>query len=399
MSSTFICSYCNQSHPIEWKTNEHIIPKALKNENYVLPNACRKLNNYMSHSFEKKVLQFGIIKLILLLIDPPTNPTYFTEVQTDLDRKVHGYILPSRQLELTEHPTYLEKNTIELLINGNDGETHPFNLILPFYYKGGITGIPRMVVERNRVIEQEKNKINKYLKELSENPEINKPFNEFLQKIKGEYIFEPLNIKENELPANPPIEFPKPIVQSIAVDNESLFKLFLKIAWTHANKQFGAEKLSNSITNEILQYLTTGHILDYDLIKEVPELFTKPIKIENEDYVFWKYGLDETIEKIDQVSNRIDTDNLRGYHIERFQQFDSIQQLVIFNYVKRFDPEFMKTIHEYRFHNISLRTEEFAGQYTTVCHMQLFGGIFDVMVKLSESPLMDNYPQDVRIEF
>lgn len=399
-TSTFFCSYCNKNHPMEWNTDEHIIPKALKNENYILKNTCRKLNNYMSHSFEKKVLQFDIIKLIMLLIDPPAKPTYLTEVKTNLDKEAYIYILPSGKMELTEHPIYEQHNAIEIKIIDINNEIHIYNLILPFTFKSGMIGIPRMVTERKRVIEQERNKINKYLKELSNNPEINEPFFEFLKNVKGQYIFKPIIISENEPTEHPPVVLSENPKKTIVIDNESLYKLFLKIAWTHARNQFGAEKLSNPITNYILKYLTTGNIIDNKLIKETPNLFTKPIKIENEDYIFWKYGIDDTFDKIQQIQNEISKSDLMEYHIERYQQFNIIQQFIFFNYVKRFDLEFMETINkEHRFHNISLRTEEFAGQYVTVCHMQLFGGIFDVVVKLSDSPLMVAYPKDIKIEF
>lgn len=73
---TFDCVYCNHSHPTSAKSDEHIIPRALLNKNYVLQGVCARTNHYFSHAFEKRVLHLPVVEELLLMFEPPDKPEF-----------------------------------------------------------------------------------------------------------------------------------------------------------------------------------------------------------------------------------------------------------------------------------------------------------------------------------
>jgi len=395
---TFNCVYCGHVHPRDWYTVEHIIPQSLNNKNYVLNAACRRINNFMAHSFEKRIMQFELIKEILFLVNPPRKPVFRDNLETSLGVNITRWVLPSGKVEFAELPKYSETNYIQLSVKGRSGENFPYSLKLPFLIKSGVSGIPRMIASRHRHSEDGRQQITKYLTELSENPSIDKDFEKFLQEIGGTFTFKEVSVVETASQGTP-IALPSELAKTMVIDNETLFKLFLKIAWTHAVRQFGIELLSGPIAKWILDYLATGYIEDNELIRSCPALFTNPVKIEDEEYVFWKYGLDETLSFIMQVPDELDRSDLLRYHKFRYQQFESASRLISFNAIPKIDDELRARRNELCYHNLSLKTIEVSGRLITACCINLFGKLFEVKVQLSDEPITENYPPDIRIDF
>lgn len=351
----------------------------------------------MAHSFEKRVLQFEPIKELLLLFDPSSKPVYRGKVDTDLGFEVHRYILPSGEDELVRHPEYFFSDSIEIPITVESGDTVIYNLKLPFNFLDAFTSIPRMAKEKVNNPEKANAEITEYLQTLSNDPSINPDLNEFLETINGKFIFKGFNLVEEN--SNLQIELLKPPDQIFEIDLELLFKLFLKIVWTHSAKHFGIMWTSNSLSRWIFNYLTSGHIDDIKLITCYPGFFTDPIRIDQDEYSFWKFSIEKSYSMIQAVENSKEKNKLFRYHQKRQEQFDIANQLISYSSANGIDDNFRSQKENMRFHNLTLLNMSFLEYSATVCSISLFGGFFDAQVQISEKPILFEDPLNLQIKF
>jgi hypothetical protein len=353
----------------------------------------------MANAFEKSVLQYDLITEIKLLVNPPQKPIFRGDFTISPDFKISRWILPSGKVEFVENPKKFETNTVSLKVKSANGDILEYVLKLPFNIIDRIEAVPRMAVDRGRYAEQAKKKILAYLKELSENVAINPEFESYLYQIGATYEFNP-DIKIEEEQTSIPVKTLPEINKQITFDIETLIKLFFKISWTHAVRQLGLDQLSNPISNWILKYLTEGHVVDRYLTKKYKHLFTKPISIDGEFFIFWKQGLDETRAIIENVEDQQDKIDLLRIFLIKYENYKIAKNLIQFNFVEIFDyDELNSRISDFRFHNLALVNRLNGDQETTFCDIQLFGGLLNASIRLSESTLSKLLPEDIRIEF
>ena len=391
---TFYCNYCSVHHPNNWNSDEHIIPEALKNRNYVLKNTCKRLNHYMSFLYETKAFSLDIVKEVLLIAEPPQKPVYRGKVENSLGKNIFPYIQPSGKMTIVEHPTFTITNSIELNVKGADGENYKYDLVLPFSFKNSISG-PREMLDPNKTSQAELAKVSEYLRTLSKDVSINPGFETFLERIGATFNYGDCRVEIAEVAPSEEILFLK-IKQYFNSDNEVLFRLFLKIAWTYAVKAIGLENLQNPIANSIIYYLKSGHFLDFDLVQKAPDFFKKA-KIVGKEYIFWKHGLDDTLLKIQDVEDKQLSSDLFEAYYHRRMQFDFARACLIgFSVTEELDDDFRENNSNLKTHSLELKNLISNDTAITVCHIKLFGGFFDATVQISGGAIMAQYP-DIRI--
>jgi hypothetical protein len=396
---SFYCSYCNKPHPISWNTKEHIIPEALNNKKYILPFCCKHVNNYMAHSFEKRVLQYDLIKEILLLVTPPQKPIFRGNFKDSPYGVISRRILPTGKIELTEQIQKFETNTVKVNVKDKSGNIHTCDLTLPFSIVNRVVVPDSMANVRKRYAEQAKKQLSDYFIELDKNNSINPEFEKFLEEVDATFKYNPdIQIDEEKEHQEPKV-LGRDLQEHITFDNEALIKLFLKIAWTHAAKQYGRERLSNPTSNWILQYLTEGHISDSYLTSKYPYLFTEPIDIDGDSFIFWKKGITDTgliIEDIEDTQDKNDLFRLLKFN---YDKNELSKQFIEFKTIEVFDDALRTRVNEFRTHRLALKNMSFGSNQATVCEIQLFGGLLEASVILSESPISELRPEDICINF
>lgn len=189
-------------------------------------------------------------------------------------------------------------------------------------------------------------------------------------------------------------------MQTFEMDHEILFKLFLKIAWTHSAKQFRIEWTSNRLSRWIIQYLTSGHMDDLDLATSNPELFTKPVQVDQKEYTFWKYNIDKSQSIIEAITNAKKIKRkLLEYHDIRNNDFNLASQLISYSDASIINDELRLQEKKLRYHSLCFRNIQILGRESTVCWINLFGGVFDVLIQICAEPIMNEYPLDLIIDF
>src|SRR5258705_5967502 len=353
-SKTFHCVYCNTQHSISDHAEEHVIPKSLLNKNFTLSGTCRIVNNYMAHAFEKRVLQMGAFKELLLLFNPPSKPYYSGQVKTSDDENIHRYILPSGKDILLKHPETTYTNKIEIQVNLENEETVSYLLDLPFEAPEIIRPLPGKEDEfknNPRKLDQ----LKKYLQQLAVNPEINPAFEKFLKDHNGSFVFKGLEIYE-DVPGYE-YELSQPPYQLFELDPEILFKLFLKIAWTYAAKMLDLQWRNNKLAQWILDYLRSGHITNHSLTDKYPDLFTEPIIIGDSGYIFWRYHHEKTTELIESVEDDVLKTQLLTLHSYRVSQLQMAAQLIDYSFVDDLNNDIRNQADQMRHHNLVIRNE------------------------------------------
>jgi hypothetical protein len=396
-SKTFYCLYCQSLHPIECISEEHIIPKFLFNKNHTLKNVCKKVNNYMANSFEKRILQMELFKELLLFFKPPEKPVYRGEIITNLDLQTYRYILPSGKHELTQHPAHSKTNFIQIPIRANSGLLL-YNLKLPFRVIEKIKGVSRMANKIQEHSESDKKEIFEYLKQLEANPSLNKDFEKYLKDVDGIFTFSDVAFKLESV-TNPKIASLGRQALRFEVDYEILFKLFLKIAWTHSAKQFGLDWTSNKLSKWIISYLSSGHIEDKDYKVKYPELFFEPVKIEENDYTFWKPNIEKSFKLIKAIPISKDREKLLIHHQKRVDEFAFANQFISYADAVEFDVDNKSQKEELSYHELSFYNAPYGDTEITICSISLFGGIFDVHIQVAGYPVQENYTEIFRVSF
>lgn len=398
ISNTFHCLYCQISHLSELRAEEHIIPKALFNKNYILTDTCRKVNNYMAHSFEKRVLQLEPIKELLLLFGPPANPVHRGQVNTSFDKEVHRYILPSGKDELVEHPKYSSIDSIGIPITIESGEILMYNLKLPFSVVNEMTSIPRMAENRSKYYEREKSLISGYLKDISENPGLDKNFEGYLKKVKGKFTFKGINVIE-EKREGIETQLKEAPTQTFQMDLEILFKLFLKIAWGHGAKCFDLSWPTSHLARWIISYLSSGSIDDKELLNKYPHLFTESVSIEKENYSFWKFDMSESFSIIQKIPDRKHKKKLIDLHNLRFNQFRLASQLISYTDRVGIDETYRLQKDIMRYHELIITNMVVHNKEVAVCIIRLFGEVFEVVVQIANDAIAIEKESVFKIEF
>jgi hypothetical protein len=395
----FACVYCGHAHTRDSMTDEHVIPRALLNRNYVLRGACRRLNNYFSHAFEKRALQLPVVRELLLLFDPPRRPVFRGDVAAPDGRTFQRWVLPRGRMEIGELPTYTQTNKATVEIELPTGTRQPIEITLPFSMTASVTGLDRLLNDRARITERDRQRLHEYLVELAKNPQANEDLSRALAATGGR--FPPpraVEVRESRLASAPPVQ-PESLTQELAGDDELLTKLFFKIAWTHAAKQLGRPALANRTSQWILEYLTTGHVIDSRIVKLAPDLFTVPVEIDGRPYAFWKSDLRTSARAILAIEQRAERATLERLFDYRAKRFQFGQQFIRVEHIPSIDDEVRTQVAERRYHELELTTVEAGAGKATVCHVRLFGGSLKAMVQLSEEPVTERYPPVLRIDF
>lgn len=393
----FHCVYCNRLHPMDYNTDEHIVPEGLYNKNYVLLNACSFINNYMAHSFENRVMKSPPVEEIKLMIRPPKKPIHRRKIPISLGFEVAQTIFPSGECNVVQLPQYISSDIIDIAVKASSGESVYHKLKLPFPIIN-ITGSPRFI-NPDRAFKKFEQVLLSYLKSLSENPSLDPVFENFLKENGATFDSKEFKIAAKET-KNPQIIIPpEELAIKSNIDDEALYKLFFKIAWTHGAKQLGRNALSNPIAEWIFSYITSGHIKSKKLIRNYPDLCSNSIAIENQEYFFWKYGINETLDWIEKNTEEGNRNYIMHHHIDRVQQFNIASQFIkVSNPIDLIDNTLRARSKEFSFHELGLKTLHVQGTPITVCSIKLFGGILTATVQLSQTPLTEIYPKDIIIK-
>lgn len=382
IKNTFFCNYCRLFHPIDWRSEEHIIPKSLNNKNHVLKNSCKRVNNFFVKSFENQFKELSLIEETLLTITPPREHTYRDRMLVDGNIETMRFITPTGEYELIEEVKYSMGNQINLInLKNKDGESFDFKLTLPFEIIIGITGVDR-VIKKKKVYSQT-NEVEKYLQQLSLNSEINPEFHNFLKKIDGTFSSKEVKFEEIRLPPQESKIIPN-LQYKYELDDLLVIKMFFKIAWTHSCLKLGIDNLSNPISNWILRYLISDYIFDNELPNSYNDLF-HTIILEEKEYKIRKYNLDKTKSIIETIeSKEIKNDFVRYYNYIS-QQLIYSKQLISFSIFRNDGTmeEMQERLRTSRFHVISLIIVD----NQTLCNVKLFGGFLEANILISETPL------------
>ncbi len=397
---SFLCVYCDEMHPMSSHSKEHIVPIALGNQSYTLSNACQLINNYMAKSFEKGIINSEVIKEINMMLNYPQEPYFRRNLNSSVEPNLAHYIYPNGENKTVQKPHDVETNIISMQLKGKNEEEFIYELKLPFPIIGlkGKTDLLKPEYAERR-LKRFKNQLENYLNELEENPSINPEFHNFI--IKNNIIYDrrerkiiPKIIKNS--PSNISSDESK---VTIYLDDELLTKFFFKIAWTHAVKVFGKEKLINPISRYIFDYIISGHINDISLVHMYPELFLNPTKIGDEEYIFWKYDINKTLEIIRETVFKNDFYRVMKHYNYRCERFGLACNNIRISRIELLDDEIRKNAnHLYRYHELSLKSETENWTNATVCVVKLYGGILQAEVLLSEKPIVTNFPQCLKIE-
>jgi|GEM_PF-6940243 len=312
---------------------------------------------------------------------------------------IKRWILPSGKIELTEEIQRLETDMIKVHVKDNVGTILTYDLLLPFSIISEVYLPNAFREKRVRYIEQAKQKLNEYFIDLEKNNSINPDFEKFLKYNNATFKYDPNIQITEEAKQNSPKILTKDLEKTIIFDNEALIKIIFKIAWTHSVKQFGLAKLSNPISNAIFQYLADGHVLDSYLTKTYPELFTEPISIEGESFVFWKKGYAESGALIEKIEDKNDQNDLFNILKLNFDKFELVKQFIQFNVIPVLDDSLRLRAKEFRTHKLGFSNMLTERGQATVCHVQLFGGLLEGSVIISVSQITESLPEEKLIMF
>lgn len=393
----FECVYCNHSHPSDWFSLEHIIPKSLFNKSYVLSKACRLKNNYMSYAFEIRALNSDSLSELLILFDPPKKPVYRGIFKNNMNLELVRWSLPSGKFEFgNARPDIEYRDNAEVMIEYNDGTKGTFMIDLPFKIVHKITGAPHMNKVFDRIAEKTHKELFYYLDSINKGTIHNDKLSEFLELNKAKFIFTEVAVTR-ELGEQKSLS--RDIKFIVEGDDEAINMLLLKIAWTHAVKQLGREKLLNPISDSIIIYLTSFHINDKRLISVFPDLFIKSYTIGDKEYIFWKYDIPRTIKMANELRNDDEKNNLLRHIKYRIDRFEFFKNIIVFNSepILNIETDYQNPTRRFHYLNIFTLSDENGSR--TVCEIKLFGGAVNVLVQLSEVPVADIYPEAFRVDF
>ncbi len=398
---SFMCVYCDQLHPMSCHSLEHIIPRALGNKNYVLPNACKFINNYMACSFEKRIINSEVMKEIQLIAYPPKNPYFRRNLGSSIEPHLAHYIFPTGENKKVQKPHDIEIDTVPMQLFGEKGKELTYELKLPFSIigvKGATALISSAHLERR--LKKFNPELENYVSELFKNPSINPGFFDFIKDHNinlDNKIYDRKNRK-----VIPKIIKNSPLLQTdnitIFFDDEALTKFFFKIAWTYAAQEFGREKLTNSTSEWILDYLVSGHVNDIELVAMYPDLFLEPTKIDNEEYIFWKYDIKNTLAYINENVFRDDLSRVMKHYNYRLEKHGYASNFIRISKIELLDDTMRKCATDYRHHELSFKKITGNLENATVCLIKLYGGILEAEVLLSEEHISINFPPLLKID-
>lgn len=395
----FDCVYCGHEHPRSFRSDEHVVPRALLNSAYVLRGTCNTLNQYFSHAFEKRVLQLPLIQELLLMFNPPKKLVFRERTPTanggELVRWMH-----EGKSEFGGMPEYSETDKCTVSITTANGDTLPITIRLPFLIVGSVQGLGRLLEVPDRRVERDRRRVTEYLRALEADPESNADLAQALDENGGRFVAP----RQVRMERSQGADHPEPHLAETTIplvgDDELLTKLLYKIAWTHAARQLGRGSLmSGPFGRGMLEFLRSEHVIDNTIAAHTRALFTKPVTVQGVEYVFWKSDLETTVRDVEAIGDGLQRETLDRLLAYRRHRAAFIRPYIHMEPVPPFDDALRASLPERRFHELSLRTAEPDSRRFTVCDIVLFGGIVRASVPLSEEPLAEAYPQATRILF
>ena len=135
------CNYCGIDHPVGELSDEHIIPRFLLNESYVLPDVCKRVNNFIACSFETPVRQDGPLRNVVVYFDPAARGKriHMGQVETDDGGTADVWFEDGRE-HLVPRPTYLETDELRVSAERPDGSVVSTLTRVPFKFVVGAHG-------------------------------------------------------------------------------------------------------------------------------------------------------------------------------------------------------------------------------------------------------------------
>lgn len=382
----YYCNYCQNDHPDESISEEHIIPSSFGNKSYTLPKVCFYVNRIFAATFERDFAAQPFVREVLLKCLPKkTNARIdLGEVKTKSGSTEHRWLQKGKEF-LANLPEYKKTNRITLQCQNANGEAVDGILELPFEVTTTANG-SSLFLNEDRIISRDEAKIAGYLKKLQKNPEINPAFNAFI-------------IRENIVPRASPIvqkrvdrasekfEPVNDILDQIHPMNREVFsQFFFKIAWTHTCKTLGAQALNNPVGKWILRYLM-GRLIPIDIVPhlECHEISCSAMvkKIADCGFYVWAGDLEASGKVLFSTScfhpsifeRMVSLLNRRSRQIYESRGFVSCR--------KEMKLDGATTGSEKTQHTLSFVNETKNGKKGLICNVQLFDGIFDVDVQVS----------------
>jgi hypothetical protein len=390
---TYFCNYCGIYHDEATRSREHIIPEALLNKNYVLPNVCRFLNNYMSHAFEKDVIASEPMREIMLRVSPKSTHILVGDAVLPDGRRFNRWIRQGTQV-LGNIPRTKTVSTVPIRVKKRSGEFLDYDIDLPFELISELDGAHHLLkVERTRKKAKESvGRILTYLQECSINPGTNPGLQHFLEEHDATFPSPREVLLTEELARRTEEKFDDVKVE-FTVDTEKWLKFYIKMAWTHARKTLGRSLLNNDLANWLFSYLTheyvTGNPCD-----QLKSLLREAVSIGGQDYYFWRHRPDETLDRVRQLPDSV-RELCEPAAVRRLENLKTA--LTIATFGVKVDADFFNTtdcrFHSLRFVEIPIGIRENPQEQTglgTACRIELFGGLYYSTVIVADSVIHDD---------
>jgi len=378
---SYLCPYCGLEHDEDTASNEHIVPEALFNKNYVLKPVCKMWNHFMSFSFEQDMLRSKMFRELRLVFQKPTGSKRVGEVTDVSGQKYERYFENGREI-LKKKPSLESENTLTIRALARDGRVLEFELVLPFEIHRRVTGSTEMIRREKlnaKVAEQLESALD-YVRSLAD--DASKRPSELADFLRA-------NEAEMLRPKRGHIDFewterPAELVESLAderfaIDDEKARKFFLKIAWTHACKQLGRSALNGPFATFILEYIRSGWVREVHA-RLAPALFDQRT-IEGHDFFLWSDSPVVSAEKCDALT-RATREEIEPQALKRLSQFHNVRNLISFAPVT-LDFDHSRDYPELRYHELELRHDSIRGVEGLCCRIALFGGTCSALVLLA----------------
>lgn len=385
--SRFNCNYCGYPHPSTEFSREHVVPQALLNKNYVLNDTCGFVNNYFANAFETSARHVEVIKELLLLFDPSKKPVFRGPATSSSGTEMTRWVVNGRS-ELYGPTSQQLGRECNIKITLPSGERVPFTLQLPFEIIKRATG-PLWSHERR--VASDKKRVEAYLRELVENPDLDTRLARELRTTGGKFERSTKGVMLEPQASSKGL--PETFRVNLPGDDELLTKLFYKIAWCYAVKTLGRQLvMAQPFASGMFRFLMSEHIADVRFVDAFPKLFSNPRSIQGAPYHFWRYDLETTEREISKFSA-----HPHFYALMRLYDYRRMKAQFVRSYIRfdniPIDDEFLDTLGARRFHRLSLKTENNNSISYTTCDVSLFGGALSATVPIAEEILCDKYPE------
>ncbi len=388
-------------------TIEHVIPEALWNDNYTVDGVCSACNQFMAHSFEGKFNRGDFTRDLKETMCPPSRNTraFRRKVVTESGDEVHIYVNGDSYEPVMPPVVREESSSVTFDFQDRNGCDHRYTMELPFGFPTKIEGSP---TETNRKLTRAQRKLQGYVDEVWADPAKNEMFAAYL----GEHGIE----IDSKAPPSVPVRSNTgsetrlmdkgiPLSQETEIPMEDTLRFFAKIAWLHLWSEFGEEGISNPVARELRGYLVSGEVprgLALRLAESDQKNWVRSQKIGGQEVFFWNERSERILKALNLVTLPADlVDEVRDTTCQRISEQRRIIRLFAGD-MEAQAVDVRPRRQELAFHEVSF-TDMMPNRseipYATWVKVKLFGGLFEVCIRVSNETFTHGADNTRMIDF